>query len=52
MLHLSKFSNVYTNTLQKAAAKICSVLENAPDQIMERNALRKICSVIFYGVLL
>lgn len=45
MLHLSHFSNVCTNHLQKSAAKICTCLEEAPDQIMERNQLRQMCSV-------
>lgn len=46
MLHLSPYSNVYTNNLQKAAAKICSVLESNPDGIMERNELKQACSEI------
>lgn len=40
MLHLVQFSNVFTTNVRKAAAKICSILEEAPCQTMERSELR------------
>jgi len=51
VLHLCQFSTVFTNQLQRTALKICSILEQAPDQTVERNQLKEMCSVclLFLG---
>eukprot|EP00111_Clytia_hemisphaerica_P023811 TCONS_00070164-protein len=45
VLHLRQFSSVFTNQIQRTAQRICSILEEAPDQTIERNQLKEMCSV-------